>query len=635
MAESLKLLSFNVDRMMGVLLALEWLAAIAIALWLKPEIWQGMQPHLLLVLVAGSLLAGLPAVQIGLYPFGKLNRHAVAVSQIVLSTLLIDVAGGRVESHLHILVSLAILASYLDWRVLATASAVTVVCHVAGGVWWPESLFSMANPSRWSWAEHGWWVALENSVLIFICKHNLEMRRIQAGKDAGLSYAATHDLLTGLANRCFLFEKVSPVVSSGGKGAILLVDLDRFKHVNDTLGHSTANRLLTLIGERVSALRRPGDILARVDGDEFVLWLDGADAASARVIADAILAGFTEPFDVDNVPVMVSASIGVSLSPGHGSTLLAINEAAELAMHEAKSQGRNHYRFFLPSMAGRNDTNRVLTRDIHSAIWHKELKVHFQPQLKRNGSMKGFEALMRWHHPSLGEIPPTVFISIAEEAGIIDFLGEWILRESCRCCKTWQEAGFPGIGVAVNVSALQFEDGRFADKVAYVLDEAGLPASLLTVELTETVMLQSVPHVLRQIDRLREMGVEIALDDFGTGYSSLHYLEELNIHCIKLDKSFVTRSLAKNPSMIEAVLDMAHRIGLRVTCEGVETEEQVRMLEGMGCDFFQGYYYGRPMASEQVIPFLAATAGNSYPGPELTFPAFPSMALACPGRIGR
>jgi diguanylate cyclase (GGDEF)-like protein len=535
---------------------------------------------------------------------------------MLASVLLIDATGGRIETHFHIFGSLAFLAFYRDWRVLLTASLVTSADHLIAGLWWPQSIYGVPTVSPWRWMEHSWWVAFEDIFLFVLCQQSLHDVWTIAVKEARMAFGAGHDVLTGLANRRLLEERFSPALpapalsgSDSVQKAVLFIDLDRFKQVNDTLGHTTGDKLLAKVAERLASSVRSTDTVARIGGDEFVVLIENADEGKATRIAGELLDAFNRPFEIDGAQLFISASVGISLAPEHGEELATLQEAADKAMYEAKSRGRNRFVVYSGAVFQREKTATILRRDIYHALARRELQVYFQPQVDRGGHLIGFEALMRWEHPSLGMVLPSAFIPIAEETGLILSMGQWILREACKSCGEWQEQGFAGLRVAINASAPEFEQSDYAEQVARVVAEVGLNPSLLTIEITETVLLNNIPLVLRHLDRIRQTGVEISLDDFGTGYSSLTYLQELNADSVKLDHSFVTRALDHNVTMLESVIAMAHRNGLEVTGEGIETQEQSRLLGMIGCDILQGYYYGEPMAAGNVASFIEAFAG--------------------------
>lgn len=616
-------LTLLVDRMFAWLLAAEWIGMIGAALMLSPRVWNGNQsgvhPHLWAAILAGPAFI-LPAIALAvLWPSRQITRHTIAAAQILVSILLIDITGGRIETHFHIFGSLAFLACYRDWRVLLTASALTAADHVVRGVWLPETVYGIITVSPWRWVEHAWWVLFEDCFLfISIGQSTREMRAVSVSK-AQLYTGAYHDVLTGLANRRLLKESFDSgsQTGTGSMRALLFIDLDRFKQANDTLGHTVGDKLLKLVSSRLSAAVTSGDTLARIGGDEFVVLMeDVRSEAETTEAASRFLGALSSPFDVEGHELLLSASIGISLSPEHGTDLPTLQERADRAMYVAKSRGRNQYAVFSSEVARHEDRLQEIGRDLFHAQTRDELQLHFQPLIESDGKLAGFEALLRWTHPVHGSIPPADFIPLAERSGLIIPIGDWVLREACRACKTWQRAGQRPVGVAVNVSAIQFERSDFPERVAGILGEFSMTASLLTLELTESVLIRDVARTRRQLAGLRASGIRIALDDFGTGYSSLSYLTTLPADTIKLDHSFVNREFSNASAVLESVIEMAHRVGLRVVGEGVETSAQQERLSGMRCDEMQGYYFSRPMPANAVKGYVASRQSDRAPAVE-------------------
>ena len=600
------------DRMMALLLAIEWAGAIVTALCLSPRTWDGpesrLHPHVWTAILSGPAIVFLPVALALMRPARTLTRHVIAACQLAMSSVLIDITGGRIETHFHVFGSLAFLAFYRDWRVLVTASAVTAVDHIVRGIWWPQSVYGVLTTSPWRWVEHAWWVIFEDIFLFWSSRRSLAEMRTVALRETQLAFGAYHDVLTGLANRRMLSERFHRSEKNEGKrGAILFIDLDRFKHVNDTLGHTVGDKLLVRVAERLSDVLQANDTVARVGGDEFVVLLEGESRArEAEKTGAKLLAVLNRPFDLEGQQVLLSGSVGISLFPEHGSKLEDLQEAADRAMYEAKAQGRNQCALFAPEMTRRDATRKQLKRDLYHAVSRNELQVHFQPLVTSDLNIKGFEALLRWQHPELGWVSPAEFIPIAEKTGAIVGMGEWVLRQACRKCRDWQTAGFPGTGVSVNVSAAQFEIPRFVDDVIDILHEYDLDPGLLTLELTETVLFQNLKQTSHQLNRLRMHGIRIALDDFGTGYSSLSYLHSLPTDSIKLDRGFINRAFEESPAIVESLIEMAHRIGLQVVAEGVETRAQHDSLRNLECDRVQGFYFSPAVPPDSVLALLEA-----------------------------
>jgi diguanylate cyclase (GGDEF)-like protein len=617
-------LASHVDRMFVCLLAAEWIGAIAAAWFVAPRIWNGahgsVHPHLWAAILAGPTFI-LPTICLALiYPGRQATRHAVAVAQILVSVLLIDVTGGRIETHFHIFGSLAFLAFYRDWRVLITASVLTAIDHAVRGIWWPQSVYGVLTVSPWRWVEHAGWVIFEDIFLILGGIRSRKEMWAVAFTKAQLHAGAYHDVLTGLANRRHLKERFDLGLrpDSNCTRAVLFVDLDRFKQANDTLGHTIGDKLLTLVGERLTGAVSVEHMLARIGGDEFVVLLDRISGLEDAMATGArLLSALSTPFDIEGHDLLLSASIGISLYPEHGTDLATLQERADGAMYVAKSRGRNQCAVFSSEVAQRESILKQIGRDLYKALANAQIQLHFQPLFDRDARLLGFEALARWMHPLHGEISPTEFIPLAERSGQIVRIGEWILREACRNCVSWQINGQRPVGVAVNVSTVQFEQPDFPQQVAAILREVGLEPSLLTLELTESVLLRDVARAHEQLTGLRESGVRIALDDFGTGYSSLSYLSVLPADTIKLDRSFVHREFTTASAVMESVIEMAHRVGLQVVGEGVETQTQHDRLYNMNCDQLQGFYFSPPMPANAVERYIESRSGELTVVPEV------------------
>jgi diguanylate cyclase (GGDEF)-like protein len=613
--QSIDELARQVDHMFVWLLAAEWIGAIATAAIVTPRVWNGTQnalhPHLWAALLAGPVFI-LPAIGIALLrPGSHLSRHVIAVAQILVSVLLIDATGGRIETHFHVFGSLAFLAFYRDWRVLITASALTAVDHFVRGVWWPQSVYGVTTASPWRWAEHAWWVVFEDFFLILSTRRSIREMWAVAASKAQLYAGAYHDVLTGLANRRLLQERFESRAHSEreSSSAVIFIDLDRFKQANDTLGHNVGDKLLALVAQRLSgAVAASRGTLARIGGDEFVLLLNELSGRGEALDGGSdLLNALAAPFTVEGHELLLSASVGISLYPEHGEDLETLQERADQAMYSAKSQGRNRCVVFSSEVAKHENMLKEISRDLYKALINGEFRVHFQPLVEKDARVVGFEALLRWTHPRHGSIAPSDFIPLAEKSGAIVAIGEWVLKEACRSCCLWQRETQSALGVAVNVSAVQFDEPDFPERVKSILSECGMDPSLLTLELTEGVLVRDVERARRQLSGLREMGVRIALDDFGTGYSSLSYLTVMPADSIKLDRSFLSREFAESAAVIESIIEMAHRLGLRVVGEGVETSAESDRLFGLSCDELQGFYFSRAMPADAVHRFVESS----------------------------
>ena len=414
---------------------------------------------------------------------------------------------------------------------------------------------------------------------------------------ASIAFMAQHDALTGLANRALFQERLDQAMILAGRGAkcaILCLDIDHFKLINDALGHPAGDRVLQAAAERLQSCVREGDTVARLGGDEFaIIQLAINEPGDAEHLATRILAAFTDRIAVDGHQIAIGISIGVTVAPGDGGVYEMLLKNADVALYLAKSEGRGAVRFFEPEMDARIDRRRTLESELAEAMARNEFELYYQPLINLpTGDISGFEALLRWNHPVRGMVPPLEFIRVAEETGMIVALGAWVLRAACKEACNWPE----DISVAVNLSPVQFKDGTVVDAVKVALAESGLHPGRLELEITETVVLGDTPATLAALHELRAMGIMVALDDFGTGYSSLSYLRSFPFDKIKIDQSFV-REIASNResmSIVRAVTGLGHGLRMKTTAEGVETVEQLNLLRAVGCTEVQGYIFSSP-----------------------------------------
>jgi diguanylate cyclase (GGDEF)-like protein len=439
-------------------------------------------------------------------------------------------------------------------------------------------------------------------------------RRRQAQE--AVARLASQDALTGLGNRRLLKEELDTRTAAwaGTEGpggaddegfALLCLDLDLFKAVNDTLGHWIGDALLKTVAERLNTTARAGQLVVRLGGDEFAVLLPRTQSTDqAETLARRLLEVLAKPYEVHGQEVRIGASIGIALAPHDGADADLLLKAADMALYAAKAAGRGTYRFFHKSMADRLRAKRQLEADLRSAIDNDELELHYQPLLNIAGkSVSGFEALMRWNHPLRGMIAPGEFIPIAEETGLIVPLGAWAIRKACEQAATWPQELY----VAVNVSPIQFQDGNLIATVADILKATGLPARRLELEITETILMQESDPGVHILHQLRELGVRIAMDDFGTGYSSLSYLRSFPLDKVKIDRAFVKdlRAGAASDVIIRSVIDIAKTLHMTTTAEGVETREQFELLRTLGCSEAQGYYLSKAVPIGQVPALIA------------------------------
>ncbi len=440
-------------------------------------------------------------------------------------------------------------------------------------------------------------------------------RSESAARDMSIQmiYSAQHDFLTGLPNRMLLNDRISQAIVLAPRHmkqvAVLFLDLDGFKHINDSLGHSIGDRLLQSVAARLVACVRVSDTVSRQGGDEFVVLLSEAEQwEDADSVARRLLQEVAQAHSIDQHGLHITASIGVSIYPDDGLDAETLVKNADTAMYQAKANGRNRYQFFEPAMNVRAVERQSVEESLRRALERQEFVLHYQPKMDlRTGAITGAEALIRWMHPTRGLIPPAQFIPIAEDCGLILPIGNWVLREACAQARAWQAADLPVTTMAVNVSAMQLRDENFLEGLFAILGETGLDPGSLELELTESVLMKQADSAAAILQTLRERGVQVALDDFGTGYSSLSYLRRFPIDALKIDQSFVSQITAAgdDTSIVTAVISMARSLKLRVVAEGVETPEQLAFLQAHECDEAQGYYFSRPVPPERFAELLA------------------------------
>ena len=438
---------------------------------------------------------------------------------------------------------------------------------------------------------------------------------------ARLAYLATHDTLTGLPNRTWfndaLSERLIFARAHPQPLALVYIDLDNFKDVNDTLGHEVGDELLRQVAARLRAAVSKGQAVARIGGDEFAVILPDTRAAPAAAFATALIATLRAPFDIASRPIFVGASAGISVFPHDAADAGALHRHADLALYRAKADGRNRCAVFDQSVHDEVERRALLEQALREPTLFEQLRMAYQPQIDlRTGRMAGVEALLRWRHPHHGWIWPAEFIPAAERFGLILPIGAWVLRESCRQAARWLAEGMPALTMSVNVSALQFRAGGVPALVAETLRETGLPASSLELEITETALMNPADDPADVMSALHEMGVALAIDDFGTGYSSLSYLRQIRADRIKIDQSFIRDAPENEDAAViaTAIVQLAHSLRLEVVAEGVEGLAHLDFVRRAGCDFAQGFYFSRAVPADAIAE-LASNVGVREPAP--------------------
>jgi len=428
-----------------------------------------------------------------------------------------------------------------------------------------------------------------------------------------LKHLAHFDPLTGIANRVLFIDNMSRALSHAKRHnerlALMFIDLDDFKNINDTLGHDVGDDLLIQVADRLNEVVRECDTMARLGGDEFAIILEDIGTVyNAETTAKKILQKLLAPFQLYAQEIVISASIGIAVSPEAGDDTNTLLKNADIAMYRAKNEGKNNYQVFTESLDNQGLARIQMERDLQVALSHDEFELHYQPLFNvKTGEIHAVEALLRWRHPERGElIPPIEFISILEETGLIVSVGEWVLQTACEQCKCWHEEGLSDFYVAVNVSPRQLQQTDPVEWIALALQKTGLDGKYLNIEITEDILLDNPEQANANIKRIRDMGVAVSIDDFGTGYSSLSYLMNYELDVLKIDRSFLN-TLTTNPAtpvILKAIIQMAHGLGLKVTAEGVEQVVQYDFLEEQGCDVLQGYLFSPPLEAQNLYDFI-------------------------------
>jgi len=447
-------------------------------------------------------------------------------------------------------------------------------------------------------------------------RYTIERKRAEAE----IKKLAYYDTLTGLPNRVLFSDRLKQAIAMAERDekglALLYLDLDQFKYVNDTLGHAYGDRLLKISADRIQGCLRSSDTVARIGGDEFVIILPLlSESDDVPKVADKILESLRKPVQFENNTIYTSASIGIALHPKNGATVDELLKNADIAMYQAKEKGRNNYQFHSEKVNEQALARQVIESSLRQAVARNEFFLVYQPLFDiASRAIIGFEALLRWRHPQHGDMLPPQFIDVAEETGMIVAIGEWVLRTACRQARQWHDGGSDGLRIAVNVSACQFRHDRFLDIVGSALEDSNLPPGCLELDLNESTIMERGEKNKHVLEKLKEMGVSLAIDDFGTGYSSLSYLKHFPIDRLKIDGAFVRDIIpgGENATIAEAIILMAHSLKLNVVAEGVEQEKQYSFLHSSNCDELQGFLMSHPLPPEDIMPLLRTCSSLTH-----------------------
>ncbi len=469
---------------------------------------------------------------------------------------------------------------------------------------------------------HVWGILLGTGFAIWLLAGDLyralralqeENRRVHESRSE-LEHLASHDRLTGLPNRLLARDRFEHALAQARRNrsrcAALYLDLDQFKTINESLGHAAGDQLLQQVGRRLQGLVRATDTVCRLGGDEFLLILpDIGDVDAAARVASTVVEALGQPFDVEGLEIVTAASVGVALGPDDGSEFDAVLKNVDIAMYRAKALGGRSFRFFDPAMNDGVLAHTQMLAGLQHALARGEFALHWQPQVHlASGRVVGAEALLRWHHPTLGLVPPAKFIPVAERSGLITEIGAWVLHQACRQAAAWRREGVADLVVSVNLSSVQLKRGQVERTVQQALAASGLPPERLELELTESMLIDDTHQVSETLHQLVAMGLRLAIDDFGTGYSNLGYLKRFQVHRLKIDQSFIRRLTQDHHdrAIVGAIVQMAHSLGLAAIAEGVEDAATLQCLHGLGCVEGQGYFWARPLPAADLATWLQA-----------------------------
>ncbi|MBF2006128.1 MAG: EAL domain-containing protein [Chlorogloeopsis fritschii C42_A2020_084] len=468
-------------------------------------------------------------------------------------------------------------------------------------------------------SQERYWSKHEESTLLTLAA-NMSAARQRQQVEEMIRYQALHDLLTGLPNRLLFNEQLAKTLANVARRkeslAVMFLDLDRFKTINDSLGHTLGDLLLQSVAQRVNDSLRAGDTVARWGGDEFIILLPRITRIEeVTQVAKRILQALEKAFLIEGNELYISASLGIALLNEHSPDAETLIQHADLALYHAKDKGRNNYQFYTTSISSKAPEVLTIEKSLRHALEREEFVVYYQPQINiHTGKITGMEALLRWQHPEMGLVAPNIFIPLAEESGLIVPIGEWVLRTACMQNKAWQNAGLPPLTVAVNLSLKQFREPKLVQTVAQILEQTELEPRFLELEITETVAIEDLNFTKKVLQELEQMGVHLSIDDFGTGYSSLSRLQLLPLHNLKIDRSFIRELTTdvKVAHIVKAIVTLGRNLGLRLTAEGVEKEEELEFLKSINCEDVQGFLFYKPLSAQKATEILENTIANSH-----------------------
>jgi diguanylate cyclase (GGDEF)-like protein len=608
------------DKVMMVIIGIQWLIATFITSISYDTYLYGF--------VGGGLITFVLLIAYRFFKGTQVMRALVGIGMMLFSLIYIQQHLGRIEMHFHVFIALAILSLYKDVVPVFVAAATTIVHHVLFNYLqlYEVSLFNMPvmvfnyGCGMDIVLLHAIFVIAEALVIGYIIKvqieYGVEQNRSEnqiMGLNEELSFTSMHDALTGLPNRYNLYSQLKLMVANANryerKFAVLFLDLDHFKNINDTLGHNVGDALLKSVSYKLKSMIRENDIVARIGGDEFIIILnDFNDSGSLDQVILKILDAFHQEWAIQNHFLRLSASIGVAIYPDDSNEINELMKFADIAMYKAKSEGRDQFSFFTSTLNAKVHEDVQIANDMHRALEDREFVLYYQPKIYiPTGKIIGAEALIRWNHHEKGMIYPDSFISIAENTGFILKLGTWVIDETVEMVSRLQHSGYSDVHVSCNVSTRQFQNLHLYSDIETAIRSSEIDPAQFAIEITESVMMEYLDITLEVLKKMEALGIHICMDDFGTGYSSLSYLRQFPIHSLKIDKSFVDDIIENGNNdhiLINTIIAMGQTLNLNVIAEGVEEAYQMEYLKERGCAHYQGYYFSKPISEDEFFALL-------------------------------
>jgi len=621
------------DKVMLILIVIQWFIATFITSITYDTYMYGF--------VGGGLITLILFLAYRTFKGTQVMRALMGVGMMLFSLIYIQQHLGRIEMHFHVFIALAILSLYKDIVPIAVAAATTILHHFVFNFMqlYEVSLFGMPvmvfnyGCGMDIVLLHGIFVIAEAMVIGYIVKlqmeHAIELNRTEnqvLGLNEELTFSSLHDSLTGLPNRHSLYTQMKLMVANANrydrKFAVLFLDLDHFKNINDTLGHHVGDELLKAVAQKLNSIVRENDIVARIGGDEFIMILnDFNNAVTIEPVISKIIDMFHQEWSIQSHFLRLSTSIGVAIYPDDSRDINELMKYADIAMYKAKSEGRDQFSFFTTTLNAKVHEEVAIANDMYRAFSDGEFELYYQPKIHiESGKIIGAEALIRWNHYQKGMISPDHFINIAENTGFILKLGTWIIEETVHAIKRLEDSGYDSVHISCNVSTRQFQNLNLYGEIKNAIQVNKINPKLLAIEITESVMLDYLEITLETLKKIKELGVHICMDDFGTGYSSLSYLRQLPIDSLKIDKSFVDdiSCCEKNETiLLNTIIAMGKTLNLHVIAEGVEEEYQMLYLKNRGCGYYQGYYFSKPVPEKTFFELLRTNYALSATDGEL------------------